>query len=562
MNRLPIVLLSLLFITGAVWDSTAVKKVRAGVRFFSSGEFPKAKDAFSEAETADPDNDTIVFDQACALMVQGESTDARDLFQQASLASDTRLSAASHYNLGNLAAAMARETLGPDPVNVEPSKREEVVSELLSAVGHYRDCLRVSSMHPEARHNLELIRLFIKHIQAQWEERDREKAREELGLLEFLSMLENKQRALRILAGTFTEQESTPQNRQLRRETADSQRQLHEEIGPLKEKLAAELQKAVNQSGQDQANQESQIQSVLNQLADTAGEAMLRAADQIQTAGTDVARQTQREVLDQFNELYMVVAPFGNVVQRAIPVQDGLIQQSGSTLSGTLKDDEASDTSATSTVRTEKPDGAQAELAWEQSRITDWSRLLSLKAESELPQMESQLESHVQENEAETEPKAQTEPDANAQDPSKQLRALVESMKKAIELAPKAEQHSASAESHMNSAATDQTLDEQQEALRLLKEIAEPLKDDEQQDNDEKQNSDDQEQEEQQDQQQKDEPGDDTEQNKPPNEQQQPSQEQVESVLKKAREREREHRDLEKELRKILGGLVPVDKDW
>jgi hypothetical protein len=33
-------------------------------------------------------------------------------------------------------------------------------------------------------------------------------------------------------------------------------------------------------------------------------------------------------------------------------------------------------------------------------------------------------------------------------------------------------------------------------------------------------------------------------------------------LLRRVRQREREHKEREKELRAIIGGAVPVDKDW
>ncbi len=563
MNRHFVILLSLLLTTGAVWDSATVKNVRAGVRFFSRGEFPQAQEAFAEAEATAPGNDTIRFDKACTLMAQGESSEARELLQQAALARDTQLSSASHYNLGNLAAAAARETLGSDPVNVDRSQREDVISGLLSAVGHYRDCLRVSSTHSEARHNLELIRLFIKHIQAQWEERDRQQARDDLGLLEFLKMLEEKQRALRGLAGTFTERKNTAQDRQLRKETAESQRQLREEIGPLKEKLSAELQKAAELNQPDQLEQ---IQSVLYQFAEEAGNRMLQAAEQIQSAGAKTTTQTQREVLDQLNEIFMVIAPFSDVIQRAIPEQEGLLKHSESML--TSLSDDVEDGAA---FEAGQRDMAHDDLAWNQSRITDWARLLSLKAEVERPQLEAQLESMQSQGQDDDPPvvsNAQPAPDEEGPDPSEQVVALIESMEKAIELAPKAEEHSSLAESRIRVEEFAEGLTEQQEALRLLKEIAEPLKNNQDQDDDGEGNDQNQDQDDQQDPQEdsgeKNDDGSNTEnqRDQQQEEEQTPSREQAESVLRRAREREREHRDLEKELRRILGGVVPVARDW
>lgn len=563
MNRFFVILLSLLCATGAVWDSATVKNVRAGVRFFSSGKFQQAQEAFTKAATTAPGNDTIKFDKACTLIARGDSSEARELLQQAALARDTRLSSASHYNLGNLAAAAARETLGSDPVSIDPSKREEVISGLLSAVGHYRDCLRVSSTHSEARHNLELIRLFIKHIQVQWEERDRQKARNDLGLLEFLRMLEEKQRALRGLAGTFTELKNTPQDRQLRKETAESQRQLREEIAPLKQKLSAELQKAAEQNQPDQLEQ---IQSVLYQLAEEAGTRMLQAAEQIQSADTKTTILTQREVLDQLNEIYMVVAPFADVLQRAIPVQEGLIKQSESTHS--LSSDDVEDEAVSATGQS---DETHDDFVWNQSRITDWARLLSLKAEAERPQLEAQLESMQslgQDGDPPVASSAQPSPNAEGADRSEHIVALVQSMENAIELAPKAEDRSSLAESRIRAEEFSEGLTAQQEALRLLKEIAEPLKNDQNQNDDGESRNQDQKQDDQHDQQEnpgkKNDDGSDPQdqQDDRRNTQQAPSRETAESILRRARARAREHRDLEKELRKILGGVVPVDRDW
>jgi hypothetical protein len=268
-------------------------------------------------------------------------------------------------------------------------------------------------------------------------------------------------------------------------------------------------------------------------------------------------------VLNQLNEIYMVVAPFANVLQRAIPVQDGLMKQCEAGSSAALEDTE-DESASTATTQGQRVVDFE-ELAWEQSRITNWTRLLSLKAEAERPQLEAQLESiksQATDDTAAANSSPQPPTDEDSPDPAKQLAALVESMDKAIELAPLAEEHSASAESRIRAEETAEGVVEQQEALRLLKEIAEPLKDEENQDS-EDQNEDQKQDGQQESGEQKDDGSEkDEQQNQQSEEQQSPSREQAESVLRRAREREREHRDLEKQLRKILGGVVPVDKDW
>ncbi len=565
---------------GAIWDSVAVKKVRDGIQLFRAGEYSAAAEAFDVADSAEPDNETIAFDQACALTGQGELEDAKELFQQVALARETSLSSAAYYNQGNLSAAAAKETLGADPIAVEADKREEVISGLLSAVGHYRDCLRIQSNHAEARHNLELIRLFVKHIQAEWEKRDRRKAREELGLLEFLAMIEQRQEGLRNVTELLAGENDSPHRRQAVRETADSQRRLHEEIEPLKQKIAVELQ---SQTGQQQTqtgdDRHQQIQTFLNQLADDTGDRMLEAADQTLTSDLVTSQQTQRNALDQLNEIFMIIASFAQVLERSVQVQDRLVQTSeGIKESSVLPTDGGSDedpdiekapaADAASTISQQIDSVKSSELVWKQSRISDWGRLLSLKAEMELPQVQTQIKSMTAQADEEllVSKDEESVTSATPEDPAAQLKSLVESLNKAVELAPQVEEYSASAEQHLASAYVDQALPDQQQTLRLLKEIAEPLADQNQQNsqqedgqnqNDEEEQQQDSEEQTQQDDQKKDSGRDETQEK-----QQQSLRERAERVLRRAREREREHRDREKELRMILRSVIPVEKDW
>lgn len=556
----------LIVASGAVWDSVAVKKVREGIRHFVAGDYAASTESFEAADAAQPDNAKIGFDRACSLAAQGSTDTAKELFQQAALSRDLTLSADAHYNLGNLEASSAKELLGEEPVSLEPEQRPEAIDGLMSAVRHYRDCLRVKPAHAEARHNLELVRLFIKHIQAEWERRDRERARDELSLLEFLARIETQQQQLRSLSRELAEEEESPLQRQATREAAEAQRTLQEEIEPLKQKVVDEIQGAGGQAAPADAEHIERIVELLHQLADAAGGLMLQAADELQTAGLSEAADRQRDVLDQLNQIYMVLAPFDQVLQRAISVQQPLIDASQE-----LEQRKASaqDPATVSTAW----DDVSAEQTWKQSRISDWARLLLLKAEAELPEVQSQLEAlpdELPESAADTDPAT-----AAAGNPAEQLQALQESMQKATELAPQVEELSGSAENHLRTAEFVQATPDQQEALRLLKEIAEPLRDQQdqnqqdqnqqQQDQDEQQQNQNEQSQDQQDQdgqpeQQQD--SQDPQKDQAADQQQQSARERAESVLRRAREREREHRDLQKELRRILGGVIPVDRDW
>ena len=74
-----------------------------------------------------------------------------------------------------VAAASAKDVLGDKPEDAEGPTREEAVGLLNDAVANYRGCLRLDPDHAEARHNLEVLRLWMKHMQEVWARRDRQK---------------------------------------------------------------------------------------------------------------------------------------------------------------------------------------------------------------------------------------------------------------------------------------------------------------------------------------------------------------------------------------------------
>jgi hypothetical protein len=612
MPRLPVVLLlfGVAVSLGFNPASTAVEKVREGIRHFVSGKFESADKSFAEADKAEPDNATIAFDRACALVAAGDPEkvdEARTLFRDAALARDVSLAGRAHYNLGTLSAEQGRATLGEDPVEAAPEQREEGVSQLLAAVGHYRDCLKLDQGHSNARHNLELIRLFIKHIQDQWEKRDREKDREEKSLLEFLAMIEQRQTGLRSAVQVLSEEEDSPQRRQAASELSDSQTELRDEIEPLKEKIAAEIAAAQqasagNGAAQDpgQSSQMEQAQTLLQKIADEAGSKMETAASETKDAAFQDARSQQLESLDRLNDIYMALAPFTNVLQRAVKQQEQLTGTS-ETLTGRSEqptEEELPDADLQEDAATEKEnkvddpveislsDNEFSELALQQSRVKDWSRMLSLKAQAELPQVDAQLQAAQAQNEGNSDGGTtapvpaeddddqdgddSTEPDAKSaeEDALAQLEGMKASLEKAIELAPKAEEHALAAASSLETTELAKALPDQQQALKLLREIAEPLKKDDQKQGDDQQDQDkkndngdkgDQNQQSQNDQQQNK-----SDQQKEQDQEQkgQSQRERAMSALRRAREREREHRDLQKQLQQLIGGRIRVDRDW
>jgi hypothetical protein len=374
-----------------------------------------------------------------------------------------------------------------------------------------------------------------------------------MSLIEFLQMLEAEQRALRAAAKSIAGQPDSPQRRQALVTTESSQRELAEEIEPLKEKIRAELEAAGEASpgtpqvaspqampGLSPEAAEKAIQ-LLNSLANDARQAMFAAADELNGGSATDAVGSQTEAVEKLDQIYQVVVPFPNLVGRAIATQQGLIDQVAPVV--------------------ENPNEADPldsdESAWNQRFVAGWAEALAPKAEQGLKGLESFDPSAMAPPPGAAPqpggPNAQPVPDPEAM--KKQVEGLKQSMQKAIELGPKIHDLADEAATHLEEDEPAQALPKQEEALKLLKEIADQLpQQDQQQQGDQ-----------QQDQQQ----GDQKERQQSGQEQRQPqrqprdlSKRQAESVLRKARERQRQRRDLQKQLDRQIYRPGAVERDW
>jgi len=547
-----LVLLALLMLPSAAFGGgrEAAKRVREGITHFVAGDFEKASKAFAEADVALPDDAWIGFDRACADAAQGDADKATERFEQSALSRDVRLAVQSRYNLGSIAAEKARALFGEKPEEASVEVREEGLALLTQAVGHYRDCLQLDAAHADARHNLEVIRLWIKHMHDVWQKRDRQKQREEMDLLEFLQMIETEQRGLRTAVRGLAPQPDSPQRRQALVTTESSQRELAEEIEPLKEKIEAALgstgQAAPSspQAGGPQSgaalspeDQEKAIELLAN-VANDARAAMFTAADELHGSSVVDAVGSQAEVVEKLDQIYTAVAPFPGLVQRAIGTEQALIDQVAPAV--------------------ENPDERQqldsSETAWEQRFVAGWAEALAPKAEQALKGLEGLDPSAMASTADGAQPGA---PDAETMKKmQEEMEGLKQSMEEAVELGPKVFELTDQSATHLDEEKPAEALPKQEEALKLLKEIADPLpKQDQQQQGDQQQDQEENDQEKKQNQEQSGE----KQQDRQPRE---ASQREAEAVLKKVRERQRDRRDLEKQLQQHIYRRGAVEKDW
>ncbi|MBC8353631.1 MAG: hypothetical protein H8E66_16655 [Planctomycetes bacterium] len=509
----------------------------------SAGDYTAAADSFAAAQKALPEEPRVTYDRACALAASGKREEATDLFQQAALALNPQLVASSHYNLGCLVASEAKELFGEKPEEAEVETREQGVKLLHQAVLHYRDCLRVEGEHASARKNVELLRLWIKHMDDVWAQRDREKRREEMDLLQFLEWIDGEQRTYEAATKALGQIDGSPRQRQAIAQTENSQRLLADEIEPLQQKLESAL------TGDQPADATTaEAVQAFNQLTQQAKSAMFRAADELVVRELPSALSAQLDAIDSLNEIYRAVAPYEHIVQKATTTEQALVDTSAS-----LLEDEAADDSLVD----------RELVARDQSYIAGWSETLPARAQQGLAQLQ---EGTV------AQPEIGPPTDEQQKKQQQTQAAMKESYDKAIELAPKIVELANDASNDLQEGKWQEAHPKQEEALRLLKEIAPktpPDEDQEDQQNDEKKDeqNDDQNQEQQQDkkdeqQDQQDEQQKDEKDSKQEQQQKDLSRQQAEALLSKARQREREHRDRKKEQLRAIQGTMRVERDW
>ena len=560
----------------------ANEKVRQGIASYRAGNYKDANAAFGEADSAKPDDLRIAFNRGVALAAEGDADKAVELLQKAALSPELDMAVRARYNLGCLAAAKAKKRFGEHPETAAPDVRKDGLAELATAVGHFRDCLRMDKDHADSRHNLELIRLWIKSMQSLWEQNDRKKQREELDLAAFLQMLEEKQRVLRAACRGLADVGPSPKRRQAIRAAEEAQRKLAEEIEPLKEKIEATLSKAGQQSAGGTAAPapaSDEIKKAITQLqtlADAAGRNIESAAARLHAGKPDEAVKPQTETVEMFNQMYRDVAPYPGLVGRAVGAQQALTPESSEPeekdKTGAKKNE------ATKPLGPPKPPSPPAplpkgegskstpaplskdegrELGWNQDFVTRYAEILPPLAKAGLKQLESMPATPMAGGSA-----APAKPGtaSSEDDAQKQRDGLKKSMEKAVELAPKVEKLSGEAAELLRDCKQVEALPKQQEALKLLKEIAEPLPKQKPQKDDKKKDDNKQDQKQQQD--KKDSKPDEKKQDEKKQQQQDPAQQKADSAIRQVQDRQQQRQEKEKQMQRYLLRSAKVDKDW
>ena len=559
--------------------------VRQGLSRYQAKDFKAAAAAFTEADVAKPDDPRITYDRAVALEAQGDVDKAREFYQKAAVSSDQELVVRCRYNLGCLAAAKARSRFGEHPENAAPEVRQEGLGLLDEAVGHYRDCLRIEPEQADARHNLALIRLWIKHMQALWEERDRQKEREETDLLAFLKIIQQRQRELRLATKALAAQPDSPQRRQAVGAAETAQRKLTDEIQPLKDKIQQALAKtappgaaAAGQPATAAPSPDAQkAVAMLHGLADDAGKAMRTAADHLQGASFATAVTPQEQAIDRLNEIFMAVAAFGQLLSESIDGQQGLLAdeaQAGLVQDKSLLEKGLDKLAAIFGKKAAAAPPTAAQQAYDfpeasrnQGFVTGWVKLLAPKAEQQLKGLQSAPAAADDSGVAAPTAAQQQPPTAaereeakkRAEEARKQREDLQRALRKAVESGPKIEELSAHAAKDLGEKKAADAVVGQQEALRLLREIADLMPKQKQQQQDQKQG---QQGKNQQDQKKNSPEQSQQQQQQKQQRQQDLSKQEAESLMRQVRDRQHQRQQVEKQFEQYRSRPEAVEKDW
>lgn len=598
-------------------EGTAIELHNEGVRLLRSGDVKEATRYLDHAAD-ESDDPRIGFAAGAAHQRNGDRALAESRYTSAAAGGSADATLLSRYNLGTLTTDLLKETLGDSPDNATAETRKKALAQIDDAVAHFRAALRIDPSHQDARHNLELLRLYKKHMADVWKRKDEEKPESQepppdpRKLLQQILLDERPIRSVTLFSIEDATQ-TTPGNAALTEltERAESQRaisrRIDEEVrGPVMELLDKQKDAGVAGGGPstgpapgpDAAKEAEAQRAAIVALLDTARDEYAAAADGL-AADPEDAAVAQAKADHATQTLLAGVGGYPGDVEWALKMQQNVVRDVPLAWE-------------TGALPATAPDLTEEEM----NRVAWFAEVFLHLAEEELPKIEEQIEQlELQVSSAPgATPGVPTVhppsgppgsgapgvPGSAPQAPSPEdmekslesLRGVAESMRRAIERAPEipalreaatdafARRFAVDPPASTDDESADDCGAKVREIEEILKYIAEPLpkddgsgsggddapKDDDQKDGDppkdEGDNPDD-----------KDTPPDDKKdqddsEQKPPEEQEAPAdpkqntQEQIEELLQQALAREKAYLEMKKELARRLAAPVKVEKDW
>ncbi|MEE8107015.1 MAG: VWA domain-containing protein [Planctomycetota bacterium] len=514
-----------------------IEDVRKGVRAFENGEFEKANEHFDAAGKNRPDTPEIAFDKAIALQRLGRHDDARAEYLEAAGTRDSALAARARYNLGTLATEEAQAVFGEKPEDAHGETREKGVEALERAIRDYRACLEIAPEHADARHNVELLLLWLKQMRSVWAEKDKQREQDkkdeekEEDLAAFLKKLVDRQGELRVTThglGESPAAEATKAVAEGQEALAEQARELPDRIDKMVAKQAQAMQAQPAAGGgapAAQADEMKKAADAMKLMAAQAQAALDAVAPALRANDARLAAENQANARAILESLWTALAPFQQVVQSAEKIETSIV-------------DALLDPPATPVLEAE-----------DQVRVV----LTALAFPQKIAQAKQQAQMMA------ATPQQGGGGPGGGQAAQEQAEALQKALAKAEELTPEIQETASEATETLLAGKVDEAKPKAERVRDLLREILKLFPKDPNQQQQKQQNKNDQDQ--KKDEQQKQDPKQKQDQkDQQKGKMQRPDE--VESMLRKAEEREREQKEREKRRARLAAGAGTVERDW
>lgn len=569
----------------------AAEVLNEAVDRLDAGALDAALPLFEEASRLAPRQPIVSYGHGVALQRKGDLDAAEARYGAAASAGDARAAARARYNLGTLAVERAKAALGERPEDADREARTRALEAIDGGAAEFRTALELDPADQDARYNLELLRVWKKHIQDEWKRKDKEQERKDQDLLQLLDGIWKAQRKLRASASALDAEGASPRQREALAELAAGQRELKLDalaVGPkIDEALAAAGTQPAGAAAAGGAaapagptpEQLEEAKQGLHAALDELALAMDAAAGALDRGDAGAAEPEQARAVGGLSDLWLAFATFEPLLKRMIELEQGVVE-------GTEPLAEAAP-SASAPAAPLPP----LALGEDQGQVGELAPILVERASAAAPEADAMLAAAEQAEaalaaEGPASQPAASQPAASqpgSGDPAAQVAAMkqrAEGLKQALSKAaangplipPLAEQ----AVADLGGGRVQDALRGEQEILRLLKEIAESLR--QQDPKDEQKQDQPQEDQEKQDQEKEDQEKQDGDSEQKPEEQPDPkdpkddsnkqdekppmTQQQMQKLLQQALAREKEYKDKKKALQQALAVPVPVERDW
>lgn len=418
---------------------------RAALARFWEKDYAGAAAGLGAALAQTPDDHRLRFNYACALAARGSLAEAADQYRQVAAKASYQIAVAARYNLARVLVDLARAEWGEAAESASGDARAHGRDRLDEALKWLRECLELDPTHTDAQHNLEVLAAWKHQLENAWKNLDAQQQRAKEDAAAMLARVRQQQDHL---AGKVREQLAAPPNarrRQQLRRLGNDQRALSEEMEPLKEKIAQAFVPPPEPPGEanvppphtlDPARDPArdQVRAALEKMVDEAAQAISSAGQLLRAGEFDGALQKQLAARDQLDALEVTLIDFPTLLQKLISLQKA------------VRETAAANDRAARTAR--------------QALVGRGSEVLGIKAQQGLQQATATPLAPPPTPEKKAESRTSEPPD------------FTRAYKKAVELTPRIANLARQAVPLLQANEDSTARPKQDEALRLLEEIA------------------------------------------------------------------------------------------